>query len=237
MLPDEIRQLAQSRPEQSGWFRATCYNPRTLCGVIAIFNWQAIIPDGSRSGLRGSRESGNDIDQDADGPFFLFSHSDDIGVVGLCECIDFDTLLKSQLSQAFEIAKRHVADCHKDLEPLSHCRAMWDIVLSCIIDPGTRPSRRRDREDWYGSASFIEAGQEIFRELWGLSRPDFPTNHRTRTNPTFISRHEFAKVQSQAQHPNDTAMAEYYLKSRTTMLEGILSMALISTDIRLDGDR
>ena len=145
-------------------------------------------------------------------------------------------MLNSQIAQAFESAKKHIRDCHDDLEPLSHCRAMWEMALSCIIDPTIRP-KRRISEELYGPTSFIEAGQEVFRELWGASRPEFPTNPRTRTDPSFIPRREFAIIQSQESHPTDTSMAEYYLKSRTTMLEGILSLALISYNIRLDHKR
>ncbi|KAF7539223.1 hypothetical protein G7054_g2331 [Neopestalotiopsis clavispora] len=191
MLPHQIRQLAQSRPEQSGWFRATCYNPQTLCGAIVIFNWEAVIPGDTRSGLHSALHSGSVIDRDQNGPFFLFTHSDDIGIMGLCKCIDFDTLLNSQIAQAFESAKKHIRDCHDDLEPLSHCRAMWEMALSCIIDPTIRP-KRRISEEFYGPTSFIEAGQEVFRELWGASRPEFPTNPRTRTDPSFIPRQQSA---------------------------------------------
>ncbi|KAK6214508.1 Alternative oxidase, mitochondrial precursor [Pestalotiopsis sp. IQ-011] len=234
MLPHEIRQIARGRPERSGWFRAACYNPKTLCGVVVIFKWEAIVPDDRPRGLRQSANHDSKSDQDRDGPFFLFNHSDDIGVMGLCQCIDFDTLLKSQLTSALNMAKKHMEECHDDLDPPSHCRAIWEMVLQSIIDPGHRPGKRKDEEDVEGSSSFIEASQDVFRELWGVSRSEFPTASRTRTDPTFIPRDEFARVLSQAPYPDDSTMAEYYLKSRTTMLEGLLSMALVSSDIRMD---
>ncbi|KAI0155530.1 hypothetical protein BJ166DRAFT_530726 [Pestalotiopsis sp. NC0098] len=234
MLPHEIRQIARERPERSGWFRAACYNPKTLCGVVVVFNWEAIIPDDRPRGLQQSVIHDSKPDQDRNGPFFLFNHSDDIGVMGLCQCIDFDTILNSQLAGALNIAKKHMEECHDDLDPPSHCRAIWEMVLQSIIDPSHRPSKRKDEEDMNGPSSFIEASQDVFRELWGVSRSEFPTASRTRTDPTFIPRDEFARVLSQAPYPDDSTMAEYYLKSRTTMLESLLSMALVSSDIRMD---